>query len=373
MLALAIDTSQRRGSAALARDGEVLSETAFGEERSHLRDLGVAVDGMLSAHGLAVNDVDRVALVSGPGSFTGVRIGMAFVKGLHAGLGIEVVTMGTLALLALPLFETHDSVCTMLDAHKGEVYAAVFARNVGDRVPMATADVVVPPCAMTAERFLERLRSTPAVFTGSGVARYRAVIEPAVARAHRAPSGTSYQGTDPIAGAGLRSRQRSRAQAPQGRSAVVDVIALEPMQNEHVRDVVAIEEQLFDNPWTEGMFRQEVTDGYLSRSRVALLEGHVVGYTVSWFLRDEVHLLNIAVAREHQGRGYARRMLVWLIGEAERCGRGTITLEVRESNVAARSLYEAQGFVVTGRRQNYYHDNREDAVVMTLRLREDGM
>jgi ribosomal-protein-alanine N-acetyltransferase len=145
------------------------------------------------------------------------------------------------------------------------------------------------------------------------------------------------------------------------------------MQNEHVRDVVAIEEQLFDNPWTEGMFRQEVTDGYLSRSRVALLEGHVVGYTVSWFLRDEVHLLNIAVAREHQGRGYARRMLVWLIGEAERCGRGTITLEVRESNVAARSLYEAQGFVVTGRRQNYYHDNREDAVVMTLRLREDGM
>jgi tRNA threonylcarbamoyladenosine biosynthesis protein TsaB len=183
MLALAIDTSQRRGSAALARDGEVLSETAFGEERSHLRDLGVAVDGMLSAHGLAVNDVDRVALVSGPGSFTGVRIGMAFVKGLHAGLGIEVVTMGTLALLALPLFETHDSVCTMLDAHKGEVYAAVFARNVGDRVPMATADVVVPPCAMTAERFLERLRSTPAVFTGSGVARYRAVIEPAVGAA----------------------------------------------------------------------------------------------------------------------------------------------------------------------------------------------
>jgi ribosomal-protein-alanine N-acetyltransferase len=136
----------------------------------------------------------------------------------------------------------------------------------------------------------------------------------------------------------------------------------------HVRDVAAIENDLFDNPWTEGMFRQEVADGYLSRSWVALLDGRVVGYTVSWFLRDEVHLLNIAVAREHQGSGYARRMLATLIDAARLGGRKLVTLEVRESNLIARRLYAAFGFQPVGRRKHYYQDNREDAVVMNLDL-----
>jgi tRNA threonylcarbamoyladenosine biosynthesis protein TsaB len=179
-----MDTSQRRGTVALARDGDVLAEAAFGGESSHLRDAGAAIDGLLAQSSLTVRDLERVALVTGPGSFTGLRIGMAFVKGLHAGLGIEVATMGTLTLLALPLLETHESACTMLDAHKNEVYAAVFARKPGERAPMAAAAVVVPPCAMPAARFLERLERAPEVFAGAGVARYRDVVERAVGR-HR--------------------------------------------------------------------------------------------------------------------------------------------------------------------------------------------
>lgn len=146
-------------------------------------------------------------------------------------------------------------------------------------------------------------------------------------------------------------------------------LAVEPMRAEHVPEVVAIENSVFDNPWTEGMFRQEVNDHYLSRSWVATHDGSVVGYLVSWFLRDEVHLLNIALHPGQRGKGYGRRLLAHLIEQTVQGGRYVITLEVRESNLPARRLYESFQFVKIGRRRGYYQDNREDAIVMMLDLR----
>jgi ribosomal-protein-alanine N-acetyltransferase len=146
-------------------------------------------------------------------------------------------------------------------------------------------------------------------------------------------------------------------------------LVLEPMRSEHVEQVVAIERTIFDSPWTRGMFRQEVADRYLSRSWVAILEGRVIGYLITWFLRDEVHLLNIGIHPDCQGRGYGRRMLDYLISQAVQSDRDSITLEVRSSNRVARRLYESFGFVAVGRRKGYYQDNREDAVVMLLDLR----
>jgi tRNA A37 threonylcarbamoyladenosine modification protein TsaB len=107
---------------------------------------------------------------------------MAFVKGLCAGLGAEVVTVGTLELLALPRFDRHETVCTLVDAFKGEVYGAVFARA-GAGLPAVRARVVVPPCAMEPARFLDALPSAPSLFVGTGVARYIDVVREKVPRA----------------------------------------------------------------------------------------------------------------------------------------------------------------------------------------------
>lgn len=149
-------------------------------------------------------------------------------------------------------------------------------------------------------------------------------------------------------------------------------IVIEPMQGAHVAEVVAIERRTFDSPWTEGMFRQEVSDGYLSRSWVALRDGRVIGYLISWFLREEVHLLNVAVDSTFRGRGYGRRLIEYLVDQTVQGGRDVITLEVRESNAVARALYESFGFETIGRRRGYYQDNHEDAVVMILNIRGPG-
>lgn len=148
----------------------------------------------------------------------------------------------------------------------------------------------------------------------------------------------------------------------------MDDILIESLESHHVDPVLAIERDLFPAPWSEPMFVQEVEEKWLSRSFVALVGDEVVGYIIAWMLRDEVHVLNLAVARAFQRRGYARRMMVHMIdlAKAQKCR--LVTLEVRVSNMPARILYASMGFSPVGVRRRYYHDNNEDALVMTLRL-----
>jgi ribosomal-protein-alanine N-acetyltransferase len=147
---------------------------------------------------------------------------------------------------------------------------------------------------------------------------------------------------------------------------------LEPIAHSHVPDVLRIERALFPAPWTPAMFEQEVEEKWLSRSFVARVGEKVVGYVVAWFLRSEVHVLNLAVDTAYQRRGIARGMLVHILelAESERCH--LVTLEVRVSNEPAKLLYFSMGFAPVGIRRRYYHDNNEDALVMTKRLRVEA-
>lgn len=147
-------------------------------------------------------------------------------------------------------------------------------------------------------------------------------------------------------------------------------IVLEPLEDEHVEDVMRIERESFPAPWTEAMFRQEVEEKWLSRSFVALQNRSVVGYVVAWFLRGEVHVLNLAVTKSHQRQGIARRMLAHVVSLAHDEACHMVTLEVRVSNDPAKFLYLSMGFAPVGIRRRYYHDNNEDALVMTKRLKE---
>jgi tRNA threonylcarbamoyladenosine biosynthesis protein TsaB len=170
VVTLAVDTSQAVGSAALAVDGAVAGVGRFEEPSSHLVALGRTVEDLLSASGRSARDVDRIAVVIGPGSFTGLRIALAFAKGLHAALGVEMVVIDSLRLLALPHLAEAPVVCAMIDARRGEVYAAVYAS-----APAAAPDAVAgsarevaAPRAQAPDAFLDSLAAAPALFVGTG-------------------------------------------------------------------------------------------------------------------------------------------------------------------------------------------------------------
>jgi len=147
-------------------------------------------------------------------------------------------------------------------------------------------------------------------------------------------------------------------------------LRIEKMKRKHLGDVLRIERAAYPAPWTEAMFAQEVEDTTISRSFVAMNGGALVGYEVSWFLREEVHLLNIAVDAEHQGRGIGAKLVEFLLDLASSEHRDLITLEVRPTNDRALALYRRFGFERVGVRKNYYVDDREDAILMMLDLRQ---
>jgi tRNA threonylcarbamoyladenosine biosynthesis protein TsaB len=175
---LAIDTSSREGAVCLSSDGDVLGVKRFGRRDSHLVALGGAVDSLLAENRLSIENVNRIAVVSGPGSFTGMRIGMAFVKGMYAALGCDVVTMNGLELLVHALFEHGRLVCPMIDARKNEVYAALYRPQAefGGR----GCEPILEPRVQSASDLLseiERMVREPVLFTGSGVRCYRELID----------------------------------------------------------------------------------------------------------------------------------------------------------------------------------------------------
>jgi ribosomal-protein-alanine N-acetyltransferase len=135
----------------------------------------------------------------------------------------------------------------------------------------------------------------------------------------------------------------------------------------HLTDVLEIEKEAYPEPWSEGMFREEITH-LRSYFVVVLLGNDVIGYGGYWPLMDEAHITSVTIKDEHRRRGYGRNLLTHLLARALHDNLTAATLEVRESNLRARRLYESLGFAVTGRRKRYYPKTDEDALIMTKQL-----
>jgi tRNA threonylcarbamoyladenosine biosynthesis protein TsaB len=121
---LAVDTTSEFGSIALVEDQRVLEEVPLHSPDGFGHVLFDEIDRLLARHGVALDEMDCFASASGPGSFTGVRIGLTAVKGLAEATGRKVVAVSNLQALAS--FGTRELRATVLDARRGEVYAAVY-------------------------------------------------------------------------------------------------------------------------------------------------------------------------------------------------------------------------------------------------------
>ncbi len=134
--------------------------------------------------------------------------------------------------------------------------------------------------------------------------------------------------------------------------------------------VVELERLSFTLPWSENAFRYEL-ENPVSRAWVVEKDGQVVASLVLWLVLDEAHIATIAVHPDHRRQGIGRILLLHALRMAWDEGARQAFLEVRLSNLAAQELYRQLGFEVSGRRRGYYHDNHEDALLMTLK--EDTM
>lgn len=146
---------------------------------------------------------------------------------------------------------------------------------------------------------------------------------------------------------------------------------LYPLHEDHLRQVMYIEQRAYEFPWSVGNFTDCLRSGY-SAWAVENPYQELLAYGLMSMGAGEAHILNLCVAPEYQGQGLGRFLLEHFVGVARAAGTGLLLLEVRVSNAAALGLYLRSGFSELGRRPAYYpaKNGREDAIVLGLNLDE---
>jgi ribosomal-protein-alanine N-acetyltransferase len=145
-------------------------------------------------------------------------------------------------------------------------------------------------------------------------------------------------------------------------------VILRKMTLDDLEQVVAIDQVSFSLPWPASSFHFELTDNPASRCWVAELDGRVAAMLVAWLIVDEIHIATIATHPDFRKQGIGEKLLLFTLQAAKDEGAVSSFLEVRENNAAAIMMYRKFGYVESGRREGYYKDNGEDAILMTLDL-----
>lgn len=136
------------------------------------------------------------------------------------------------------------------------------------------------------------------------------------------------------------------------------------MRRRHLRGVLQIEQQVYPQPWSLGLFLSELTQRSTRIYLVARVAHRVVGYLGMFRSLDDAHVTTIAVDPEWRRRGVGSRLMAAAARAAAGRGYRNVTLEVRVSNKPAQEMYRRFGFAPAGIRRAYYPDNQEDALVM---------
>lgn len=140
-------------------------------------------------------------------------------------------------------------------------------------------------------------------------------------------------------------------------------MTINPMKEDHVAQVAALERQCFADPWSEGSIASEL-DNPLSLWLVAEQDGAVCGYVGSQTVLDETDMMNIAVRPDCRRHGIAAALIDELIVRLKERGSHILRLEVRVSNAPAIALYDSLGFTQLGIRKNYYRNPKENALIL---------
>jgi len=153
---------------------------------------------------------------------------------------------------------------------------------------------------------------------------------------------------------------------------------LDPMREEDLDEVLAIEKDSFSAPWPREAFASDLNHEESPHARSYVLRdaggsgSGICGYLCFWMIEGDLDIHNVAVRRSERRQGAGRIMVAMALEEAAREGCRRAFLEVRPSNQAAIELYKAFGFEPVGRRKSYYEDTGEDAIVMRALVPETG-
>ena len=431
MKLIALDSSGLVASVAILEDDLLRAEYTVDYKKTHSQTLLPMLDAIARMVELDLSTVDAIAVAAGPGSFTGLRIGSATAKGLGLALRKPIVEVPTLAALACNLPEAGCLICPVMDARRQQVYNGLYRFRDHRLVTLKDQRALSVP-DLAAE--LNRMNPEGGVILlGDGVAAYRPLLDslikvphcyaPANAGRQRAASvavlgarlfregravpaekhapvylrqsqaereralhdGGAAAGRDPFSAAAATPRVHLHL-SPQALAAtgkvtipsgdaegeyvkIPEQAVVREMTVDDIEAVAAMEETDSQTPWSANALLT-----YFMRDDTVLLvaeeDGSPVGFCGILLISPESEVLDITVSHAKRRRGIGRRLLLAAMDAAASRGADITYLEVREGNTPARRLYESLGFSAYGRRERYYTDPVEDAIVMKRARKE---
>ncbi|MGL4606509.1 MAG: tRNA (adenosine(37)-N6)-threonylcarbamoyltransferase complex dimerization subunit type 1 TsaB [Eubacteriaceae bacterium] len=198
---LAIDTSTIVASVAIVNEDKLVGEITINHQKKHSEKLLGAIDHLLCDSGFSITDIDMFGIAQGPGSFTGLRIGMATIKGFAQALNKPVIGVSTLEGLAMNLATTRGLICPILDAQRQEVYTGIYYFENG-RLVTEMEDSV-----LKLEKLIERLEETnqEIYFLGDGLTKFSGILLEKLTRGIIAPNHLSMNHASSIAQVALQN------------------------------------------------------------------------------------------------------------------------------------------------------------------------
>ena len=402
MRILALEASAKVAGCALIEDDTLLAEFSLQNGLTHSQTLMPLVESMFASLGMEISCVDAVAVSAGPGSFTGLRIGAATVKGLAYALGVPVIPVPTVDVLAAGLYEygssgqnadsapdTGELICPVMDARRGQVYTGIYRFRQGHLVALR------PQCAISMDALLPLLDAQAAaavVFLGDAVPVYREQIEEhfngSTAEGMRAVFAPAHLSRQRAASCANLAMQKYRecgeaafvnaedfrpeylrlSQAERERNAQLSALTIRRMEKKDIEAALQVENASFSEPWTGEMFAATLDLPYARYYVAELPDGTVAGICGLKIIAGTGEITNVGVLPAMRCRQIGRRMLERLLDDAAREEVFSFTLEVRASNTPAISLYEKLGFRTEGVRKGFYDKPKEDALIMWRRV-----
>jgi tRNA threonylcarbamoyladenosine biosynthesis protein TsaB len=208
---LGVDSSGLVASAAVLQDDVVVAEFTVNNKKTHSQTLLPMIDEVITYSGVSLEDLDGIAVASGPGSFTGLRIGAATVKGLGLVLDKPVIPVPTLEALAYQLGNVDGFICPMMDARRNQVYAGIYEMREGSLVS------IMEQSALDVHDLLSELANYPVKvhFLGDGVPVYLDMIQAETSNEYAiAPAHLSRQRAAAVAGLGAVYYRQGKVETP---------------------------------------------------------------------------------------------------------------------------------------------------------------
>lgn len=393
---LAIETAGSVASAAVM-DGEGRIHCAFFRNgQSHLQRLMPLVSEALRDAGVKKEQLELVAVSAGPGSFTGIRIGLAAARTLAQALDIRLVQVSTLYSCAFTP-GLCGVICPMIDARHGNVYAASYYRESEHSEPVC----LIEPGIYAADDFRGSAgikaseRGLPPLFRGDGAGTEEFQSAELVVLAGRelflagkAGDNGDYRAASPeylqkseaerklksgiTPGRRLLSKKNDKTGTAVELPPEDEKVTYRRIFSSETAKLASLDAECFSSCWTKSDFDGEFTAAGGKADCVYVAaensKGELIGFAGLVCLFGQGDINRVAVSPLYRMRGIGTELVNALEREAEKIEATNLMLEVRESNRSGIALYKNCGFKVINRRKHYYSDNGDNALVMRKEL-----